>query len=357
MVRLCADRRERIGDPSDPALLRPLTTMPNTTRPLPLATRADLFAHLAAMEKAGLPTDKAFALLRLPGAEGARLDAARKLLARGIDPATAGQRSGLFSDLEASCVRAALTAGSPASTYRRLADLYAERVRLAASMRSNMMLPLLTLVIALFVRPLPALVAGSLSAGGYLLQGLWPLLATAALWRLVKWSPHWLASSAPVQLRLQIEQSLLRIPLVGPMVIRSNLRNFLEHLAILLEAGLPMFDALPVAEATIGNGVIRAECARIKPAMPAGATLAEALSSLRIAGSDRLVGYVLTGEESGHLPEMLFRHVRAETEVLSHFQQQAATWLPRVLYALLLLWIGYGVLSSGAFMPHAGEAR
>lgn len=332
--------------------------MPNTTRPLPVAARADLFAHLAAMEKAGLPADKAFALLRLPGAGGARLDATRMLLSRGVGPASAGQRSGLFSDLEASCVRAALAAGSPASTYHRLAALYAERVRLAASMKSNMMVPLLTLVIALFVRPLPALVAGSLSAGGYLLQGLWPLLAAAALFRLVKRSPHWLASGAPTPLRRQIEQSLLRIPLVGPMVIRSNLRDFLEHLAILLEAGLPMFDALPVAEATIGNGVIRTECARIKPAMVAGATLAQAVSALRVGGSDRLLGYVLTGEESGRLPEMLFRHVQAETEALSEIQHQAATWIPRVLYTLLLLWVGYGVLSSGAFMPqHAGEAR
>jgi general secretion pathway protein F len=219
------------------------------------------------------------------------------------------------------------------------------------------MVPLFTLVIALFVRPLPALVAGSLSAGGYLLQGLWPLLAAAALWRLVKGSPHWLASGAPARFRLQIEQSLLHLPLVGPMVIRSNLRDFLEHLAMLLEAGLPMFDALPVAEATIGNGVIRAECAHIRPAMVAGATLAEALSSLRIAGSDQLVGYVLTGEESGRLPEMLFRHVQAETEALSRSQQQAAIWLPRALYALLLVWVGYGVLSSGAFMPQAGEAH
>lgn len=330
--------------------------MPNTARPLPVSTRADLFAHLATLEKAGLPAVQAFALLRLPAGASTRLDSTRKLLARGIDPATAGQRSGLFSEIEASCVRAALAAGSPARTYRRLAESYAERVRLAASTRSNMMVPLFVLAIALFVRPLPDLVGGSLSAGGYLLQGMWPLLAAAGLFRLGKWLPHWLAGSAAPTLRRQVEQSLLRLPLVGPIVVRGNLRDFFEHLAILLEAGLPMFDALPVAEATVGNGAVRAECARIKPAMLAGATLAQALAALPDVGNDRLVGYVGTGEQSGSLPEMLFRHVEAETAALSISYRQVTIWLPRAFYVLLLLWIGYGVLSSGAFMPAAGKA-
>ena len=331
--------------------------MPYPTRALPLATRADLFAHLATMERAGLPADKAFALLRLPGAADARLDSTRKLLARGIDVATAGQRGGLFSVLEASCVRAAVAAGSPACTYRRLAALYAERVGLAASMKSKMMLPLFVLLIALFVRPLPALVGGSLSAGGYLLRCVWPLLAAAALFRLLGWLSHWLESGAPRPLRSQVELTLLRIPLVGPLVARTNLRDFLAHLAMLLEAGLPMFDALPIAEATVGNSAIRAECARLGPAMLTGATLADALAQLRIAGSDQLVGHIRAGEQSGRLPEMLFRHVESETAALSHLQHQVAAWLPRALYALLLLWIGYGVLSSGAFMPLGGTTN
>lgn len=331
--------------------------MNRTPPPLPVATRAELFAHLAAMEQSGLPADKAFSLLRLPRAERARVDATHRLIARGIDPASAGRRSGLFGELEASCVRAALAAGSPAATYRRLADLYAERVALAGSIRSAMAVPLFTFVVALFLRPLPALVAGSLTAGGYLLQCIGPLLATAGLYQLARRLPHWLAGGAPAALRRHVEHALLRLPLAGAMTLRGNLRDFTLHLAILLEAGLPMFDALPLAEATVGNGVLRAECARVKPAMQAGATLAQALSALPAIAGDQLVACVRTGEHSGCLPEMLFRHAASETAALSQLQRQAAIWLPRAVYALLLLWIGWGVLSSGAFMPHAAEPR
>jgi general secretion pathway protein F len=325
--------------------------------PLSVATRAKLFAHLAAMEQSGLPADMAFSLLHLPRAARARVDATRKLIARGIDPATAGRRGGLFGELEAGCLRAALAAGSPAATYRRLADHYAERVALACSIKSAMAVPLFTFVVALFPRPLPALVAGSLAAGGYLLQCIVPLLAAIGIFRLGKRLPHWLAGGAPAELRRQVEHALLRLPLVGAMTLRGNLRDFIEHLAILLEAGVPMFDALPLAEATVGNGMVRAECARIKPALLAGATLAQALAALPAIAGDQLVACVRTGEHSGCLPKMLFRYAATETAALSQLHRQAATWLPRALYALFLLWIGWGVLSSGAFMPHAVEPR
>ena len=66
---------------------------------------------------------------------------------------------------------------------------------------------------------------------------------------------------------------------------------------------------------------------------------------------------VLTGEQAGRLPEMLFRHVDAETAALALAWQQIVTWLPRLFYVLLLMWIGYGMISGGAFMPQSGETR
>ena len=63
-------------------------------KPLTFQVRADLFNSLAAMEKAGLPVDKAVALLHLPGAGQARLEILRKLMSRGTDIATAGSVSG-----------------------------------------------------------------------------------------------------------------------------------------------------------------------------------------------------------------------------------------------------------------------
>ena len=68
-------------------------------KPLSFQLRAELYTQLAQMEIAGLPFSKAFAILQLASVTS-RVEAARKLTARGVDPAKAGERSGLFTLLE-----------------------------------------------------------------------------------------------------------------------------------------------------------------------------------------------------------------------------------------------------------------
>lgn len=322
--------------------------------PLPLASRADLFAHLAAMEQAGLPPDKAFGLLRLPGGAAQRIDAARMLIARGTAIGDAGRRSGLFTDIESRCVHAATQAGSPFAIYRRLAARYAERVRLAAAFKARMLMPLLVLTIALVLRPLPALVTGTIGIAHYVAQAVFPLLVLAGLVWFATSLPYLTGQMAPA-VRQRLDATLLRLPLVGGPIERANLCNFVEHLAILLEAGVPMFDALPLAQATMGNTALRADHAHVLARIRRGATLAEALSEATYLGRDGLLDAVTAGEHGGRLPEALFRHAAIETAALSLAYEQFAAWLPRLLYALLLGWIAYGVLASKAFMPGAGR--
>src|ERR1700691_1640122 len=90
--------------------------------PMKLNIRADLFGQLAAMEEAGLPFDKVIDILHLPAAGDARLKATRQGIRRGVGIGEAGRRSGLFTPLEASLVSTATVFGSPARTYRLLAD-------------------------------------------------------------------------------------------------------------------------------------------------------------------------------------------------------------------------------------------
>ena len=60
---------------------------------------------------------------------------------------------------------------------------------------------------------------------------------------------------------------------------------------------------------------------------------------------------IAAGEASGALPEVLSRCAAGETAAIEHFDDLVAEWTPRVAYALVVLWIGSGILRSGAFMP------
>ena len=330
-----------------------MSTQNHTT--LSYAIRADLFVHLAAMEKAGLPADKSFASLKLPAPVASRVVAARKLLARGKDIASAGQQSGLFTELEVHVIRAATTAGSPARTYKRLAETYTLKARQSKTIKSRMTLPLALFALSLFLQPLPALVTGSMTPTAYLWSCLRPILLLLGFYLLGKIFFAWVNSTAPPAIRHTLENRLTTIPLFGAMHVRRNARDFFESLALMLEAGIPMFEALPKAYTTISNQQIRSDFERVLPKMKQGASFAEALVGLKYLGDGHAIDMAKTGESSGTLPEMLWRHANMETEVVRHFQQQVADWLPRIVYGIVMLWMAYSILTSGAFMPKLPE--
>lgn len=316
--------------------------------PLPLRVRAQLFHHLAAMEKAGVPAERAYALLDLGPAARSRVATFRRLFARGIDPATAGASSALFTLFETRLLRAAFGAGSPLATYQRLATSHATRDAQHAAIRARLVLPALILALALFVQPLPQLFTGTLSVAGYVARSAVPLALIACLGALAVRFKAWFSSGAPAPGRASIERLLLSLPLFGKLHLRANVRDFNESLAMLLQAGVALFEALPQALATVDNHRVRGDLARLLPAVKSGATLAQAIGTLRLVDTTELHAFVQTGEESGTLPEMLMRHADTQSEALALAQSALADWLPRVLYGLVAVWMAYQLLGNRA---------
>ena len=320
--------------------------------PLSLQVRADLFSALATMENAGLPAAQALGVLHLPGKAQMRLAQMRKLITRGVDIASAGATSRLFTPFEVSLVRAAVQAGSPASTYRRLADRYCQQAQQRATLKSRMSLPIFVLIIALCVQPLPSLVAGAITGGAYVWHVVRPLALLAGLVWFMAWFESWLAQAHATPAITWLARHMTQLPLLGALHKRRANYEFFVSMALLLEAGIPMFDALPHAVDTIRNGVIREDFSRLKRRMLEGASFVQAVEKLHYLGNDQAIGFIQTGEESGTLPAMLVRFADAENTAINRIQQELLTWLPRAVYTLLALWMAYGILSSSAFMPN-----
>jgi len=315
-------------------------------KPLSARVRAELYGQLAAMETAGLPLDKALGLLRLPRANQTRLQSMRTLVSKGVEPALAGEKSGVFTPLEANLLHAAFSAGSPAITYHRLAKRYTQSAMQAATIKSRMAMPAFVFVCSLFIQPLPGLVTGQLSVTSYFVQCFRPLVALAGILYLITALPNWLRSSSLTPIRFLIDTLRLHIPVFGSMQRRRNVRDFFESLALLLEAGIPILDALPKALDTIDISIIREAFSSIQPTVKRGTTLAQAVSEVSYIRDDRITELIRTGEESGTLPDMLFRFSTMETEAIYQLQQQIADWAPRVVYGLVIGWVTYGVLHN-----------
>ncbi len=325
--------------------------MPLAAAPLPWHVRSDMFAQLAAMEKAGLPAAQAFGLLKIPAKLQPRVKIVKRSLGRGTPLARAGLQSALFSDLEASLVEAATQAGSPAPVYARLAGYYMQRALQARAMKSRMALPAFVMIVGLFTQQLPQFVTGSISLGSYLWHSIRPLLSIAVLVFLGKLA-YRIAEGEESALRIALDCLLMRAPLFGKMLVRRNVRDFIESLALLVEAGMPILDALPRATATIKLVPVREQFEVIAHGIEAGATLTTMLENVPYLAGGAATALIGTGEASGTLPEMLFRFADMETAAIAHFNKQVADWLPRIVYAIVAAWMAYGILTSGAFMPH-----
>lgn len=315
--------------------------------PMKLQVRAELFSQLATLEEAGLPLDKALRLVHLPARERRRLTGTLKWIRLGL--AEAGLRGGLFTSLEASLLRAAAASGSPARAYHLLSDHYARRAIRVKMMKSRLMLPALMLAIAVFIRPLPSLVAGTLSFGSYFLRYLLPLIVVGgAAWLLGDLSRR---SQAVRTFRNTVAQVSSVLPLFGPIQVRRNLRDFFDSLALLLDAGMPILDALPIASSTVRNPSLSRQLSRLRPRIESGASFTQAVSELSFPGHAHACALIAPGEASGALPQMLFRYSEGETAAINRFDDLVAEWVPRIAYTSTALLIGYGMIQGGAFSP------
>jgi general secretion pathway protein F len=215
-------------------------------------------------------------------------------------------------------------------------------------MKAKLWLPGFMLFVSLTTAPLPALVSGSIGMGAYLWRVVWPMALIYGLVKLALRLPQWLRGSS---LEEVADTLLPRVPLFGPMHVRRNARDFFESLALMLEAGIPMLDALPPAIDTITNSQLRRQFEVLHELVAGGATFAQALQMVPQVGDARVLAFAQTGEASGTLPEMLFRHVDMESAALGQFHAQLAVWIPRVVYAVIALWVGYGLIAGGAMSP------
>jgi general secretion pathway protein F len=312
---------------------------------LSFQTRTELFTKLATMEKAGLPFTQGLGLLRLPDITNKRLSVMRKYIKASIEFAEAGEEAGVFTPLEASLIRVAMAAGSPASTYQKLADYYAIRAIQSRQLRSKLALPVLMLVLSILIQPIPELINGTL--GGYIGQVFVPLLTIALAASLIFYARYWVHALSLLPIKDATHQLIRRLPVFGSLHIKHNLRDYFESLAMLLEAGMPMQEAHAMAATTVTDSAIKAALSKAGLRLKAGATFTQAMQKLAFLKSATAMHFIQTGEASGKLPEMLMRYTQQESVFLLQREKLLADWLPKILYALITIWVAYGLISDG----------
>ncbi|MBT8446936.1 MAG: type II secretion system F family protein [Gammaproteobacteria bacterium] len=101
---------------------------------------------------------------------------------------------------------------------------------------------------------------------------------------------------------------------------------------------MPAADAVTRAARTVTNRLIADELAACAAPLAAGASVAATLGECRCLDAEA-IALLHSGEGAGRLAETLLRYAETERARLGEAEDRMATWAPRLVYLLVLLWL------------------
>jgi general secretion pathway protein F len=226
-----------------------------------------------------------------------------------------------FSRLYINMVRAGERGGVLEPTLRRLAEFLEEAQEFRDTLVSALIYPsllacvgaaavvfLLTFVIPRFADifrdlgstiPWPTQVLLSLSAW---LSRYWWALAGAGL-GIALVVRIWLSTATG---RLQADQLLLRLPVIGTVIVQTEVARFARITGTLLRSGVQMLAALDVVKEMMGNQVIARAVESLSNGVRRGVGLSKPMEETRVF-PPLAIHMVRVGEETGRLEELLLK--------------------------------------------------
>jgi len=335
--------------------------------------QADVLAftsELAIMLRAGLTLANALRVL----IEMSAKPSVTELLQQVLDDVKGGvplsqsvaRRQAVFGDFYVNMVRAGEASGQLAAVLARLVE-HMERLRaLRESVVSATIYPAILLGVAVvsliamlgfvvpqFERlftdlgdalPLPTLIvmrAGQLFRAWGVELGL---VIAAVAWFVMRW----LRTPGG---RAAWQAGVLRLPLLGPLLLKFQLHLFARSLGTLLGNGVPLLAGLQIATQTVGNQVVRAALLPLTPAVKEGGRLVDAMRATGVF-EPLAINLVRVGEETGRLGPMMIELAQAlDREVETRIRRLLTLLEPALIIVLglaiagIIVSIMLGILS------------
>jgi type II secretory pathway component PulF len=222
-----------------------------------------------------------------------------------------------------------------------LSQYHDARAKARSRIVSASMLPALLLTAAVFISRLPQLVLGALgqtqySVLDYLIDTVGFLGLLVAVGLALRWLAQRLLRTPGVN--VTVDHVLRAVPLFGRLRFDYALSQWLSSIRLMLNAGFAIFEALDYASETSPSPLIAHAYQKARPLIHSQMDVSAALQSTH-AFPDQLIQFWATGEQSGRMDEMLDRLARLYEERWRRSLDQLATWLPRIAYALVSLYI------------------
>jgi len=106
--------------------------------------------------------------------------------------------------------------------------------------------------------------------------------------------------------RKTLDRLKLKMPLFGPVLLKSSIARFTRTLGTLVTSGVPILQALNITRDTAGNHIVADAIMKVHDAVKEGESMVNPLEASKIF-PPMVISMVEVGEETGQLPEMLLK--------------------------------------------------
>jgi type II secretory pathway component PulF len=307
--------------------------------------KAALFRELAKLLKADFHLDRSIGLLLNQKPKSGVATFLRRVQGQlaaghGVTEAMREARDPTVTALDLAMIGAGEHSGKLAQSFALLAAYYETLAESLRKARGAAIYPLVLAHLGLLVPEIPNAIATGNPAAA--LQRI--LLALALFWgALLGMAWIWRRLSAAAEHAPAVDRLLAVVPLVGSMRAHWALARFTQvgHSALL--AAVRPQEWLRLAGEASGSGQFRAGSRRAAALVAEGEPIAESLRHGR--GFPKVfVDALDTAEESGTLDHELERWAHVEAEQARESMDRVASWLPKLLYAGIVLYVAYRII-------------
>jgi type IV pilus assembly protein PilC len=347
------------------ALERRRHSAPVSSYFIPAKTLAVFTRQWSALMSAGIPLVQAFQLLG-QSAVGSRQtkQALRQILQQLQQDVSAGsalhvafqKHPRTFNSLYCSLLQAGESAGILDMLLIRLANTLEAHAQLKAKVQNALIYPACILAVACGVLAVILIWVVPLFESVFQSMGAALPQPTQQLIHISRWTTQWglpcfilligaatglhRANQQLFSVKLAWESVTCALPLIGPLVQNSRTAKWALTLSALLEAGIPISEALQPAAAASGSAQLQAHTLQLLQHIQEGSGLSVAMSKSKLF-PPVLLQMCAIGEETGSLAAML---EKAAQLMMADLNQHIAQ-LTTLLEPLLMVFLG-GVIGG-----------
>lgn len=269
----------------------------------------------------------------------------------------------VFEKLFVNMIKAGEMAGILGEVIQRLSDFYEKSEKLRAKVKTAMIYPSFVVIVSVVVvaalvllivpkfavmfkdmnLELP-IITSFLITFSDILKAQWPIFLAIpfAFFIVIKFM------SSSEAMRKKLDGVKLHLPGVGDLVIKVATTRFARTLGTLLNAGVPLLDALMIVKDTVGNDAVGEIILRVHNNVREGEAMAVPLKESKIF-NPMVINMVEVGEETGKISEMLIKIADIyDTEVDNAVTAMTSLMEPVLIVGLALV-VGFIVIAM--FLP------